>query len=283
MKFAKTDRPKTDLHIFDFDQTMFKSPGPPPGGTKDENKEHWDHSRSLQHPSVPAHPNENWYVQEVLEAFQRARKNPSNHVVVMTGRKENLRDDVQNLLDHADLKPDELVLKPQPKPGEKAQFTKNYKLREMKRILGENPEVKKVHFWEDRDKHLELFQEEAEKAGYHFVPHLVHYEPPEKQWQTYLDNFWEGGKKMIPNPDPKTREQFPEITLEYAIKKFPRVKDHLQDRFQRWFSMGMPTHKGPGKKNASRIVVLSCWTEGAQHHLAVQVARTWLVKAVRAS
>lgn len=288
MKEAKTDKPKTDLHIFDFDQTMMSTPGPPPGLKKERDERgvrHWDDPESLEHPVVPQHPNENWWVQETLEAYKRARKNPSNHIVVMTGRQEHLRPQVQALLEKAGIEmPDELVLKPTAPPGEKAEETKPYKIREMKRLLEEHPHVKKVHFWEDRDKHLESFQEEAEKAGYHFVPHYVTPVDEKKEWQTYLDNFWEGGQKTVPNPDPKTREQYPEITVEYAMKKFPDVRKRLQERYQRWRSMGSPTHKGPkGNKQARVLVGLTHWRPGAEDALATEVAQAWLLGALRSS
>lgn len=225
---------KTRLHIFDFDQTLFHSPGPPPNLSKEDRGKFWHDPESLGGDLVPDDPNQNWYVQHVVEAFRRAKKDPRAVVVVMTGRSEPMRKEVERLLERNDLEPDELVLKPKKEP------TKDYKTREMKRLLAENPDVKKVHFYEDREHHLRDFQEAAEREGYQFVPHYVTETDADRTWDDFMWTFYEGGSKQVQNTNRETRDRHPKVRADYLMRQDPSFASRVQGQFRKWVSMGKP-------------------------------------------
>jgi len=244
---------KTDLHVFDFDGTLFRSPGPPPGTPREEQDAFWHDPSSLRGELVPAEPNENWYVENVVEAFRRARKNPANVVVVMTGRSEPLRRRVREILQKAGLHPDEIVLK-----SREDTTTREYKLKEMRRLLDDHPDVKKVHFWEDRKGHLRDFQEDTERRGYRFVPHHVEDAPSSETWKEFMGLFYDGGALQVPNPDESTRAQHPTIRADHLMKTNTEFRESVHGRFSRWMSMGRP--------------------RGKKAEVAAKIAATWLLR-----
>jgi hypothetical protein len=257
---------KTELHIFDFDQTLFQSPGPPPNLPKKERGKFWQDPESLGGELVPDTPNENWYVRHVVDAFRRAKKNPRALVVVMTGRSESFRRKVKELLEHEDLKPDELVLKQEQEP------TQDYKTREMKRILKEHPDVKKVHFHEDREEHLRDFQEAAEAEGYQFVPHHVSEANSDLTWDSFMEVFYDGGEKQVQNTNPESRDQHPTVRADHLMRTDPSFSTHVQRQFRKWVSIGKP------KKRRKKATVLCLVLDLSPEATRSRVAARWLLR-----
>lgn len=251
---ARRSRPRSDrktrLHIFDFDSTLFRSPGPMPGLNKQERREFWRSPESLGGDLVPDNPNENWYIAHVIDSFRRARKDPNAAVVVMSGRGEEMRQRVQELLERNDLTPDEVILKREEEP------TQDYKTREMRRLLQKHPDVKKVHFYEDREPHLRHFQEQAEKDGFQFIPHLV---PDEgdatKTWDDFMHTFYEGGAKQVKNTNHETRDRYPTVRADHLMRTDPHFSSRVKRQFRQWMSLGKPTGR-PSEKNAATHHVL---------------------------
>lgn len=114
-----------ELHIFDFDGTLFRSPCPHPrlgeafirdqlivppflGGLG------WfQDAATLSPPFVPVNPGDDmdtWFVESVVVAFRDALIK-GHYVVVLTGRDEPFRDRVTAILASAGLVPHELHLK----------------------------------------------------------------------------------------------------------------------------------------------------------------------------
>ena len=68
LKVAELTRPNIkEIHIFDFDQTLFRSPHPP-----DDEKDWWTNIKSLSPPCVPLEPDESWWNNEVVLAAKEA-------------------------------------------------------------------------------------------------------------------------------------------------------------------------------------------------------------------
>lgn len=243
---------KTRLHIFDFDKTLFHSPGPPPDLSKLERREFWHDPKSLGGELVPSKPNPNWYIQHIVEKFQNAKKDPQAKVVVMTGRSEPLRDKIKKLLNKMNLEPDELILKPK-----KDEATAKYKIREMKRLLQETPTIKKVHFYEDRESHLRQFQEEAEKEGYDFVPHYVSEIDSGRMWDLFMDTFYEGGARQVKNTNRDTKDRYPTVRADYLMRNDNTFASHVKRQFQKWVSMGKPRRKEASVEFLSLVLDLS--------------------------
>jgi hypothetical protein len=155
----------TELHIFDFDGTLFNSPTPPPSYGK---RGWWDDLRSLEPPCVPEKPSGSWFNGAVVSAFRKAKANPKAVTVVMTGRLHYFRSRLKVILASGGIKPDELLLK---QPGGGA--TEAYKVAAMRYLLKQMPQTKVIEFWEDRHNHLKNFELAAARLGYTLIPHPV--------------------------------------------------------------------------------------------------------------
>lgn len=274
-KKPAVERGKKRLHIFDFDQTMFQSPGPGPEVPKGEREKFWHDPESLGAENVPESPNENWYVRHVVDAFRRAQKDPDAYVAVVTGRSEPLRDRVEELLEHMGLEPDELVLKKKKEP------TAQYKIREMKRILEDHPEVKKIHFYEDREHHLKEFQEAAEKEGYDFIPHYVPDADADRTWNEFMWLVYEGGARKVKNTNPDTRDRHPEVRADYLIKNDPNFAARVRKQFRTWVSMGKPRRKRQVERTATPRTVVCLTLDFTVDAAAARVARRFLLASAR--
>ena len=55
----------------------------------------------------------------------------------------------------------------------------------------------------------------------------------DKDWQTFLDQKYEGGHKKVPNPNQETKEHFPEVTVNHAMKD-EHFRKHIQDEYEQW-------------------------------------------------
>jgi hypothetical protein len=153
-----------ELHLFDFDGTIFKSPSEPEGHGA---RGWWEDPRSLLPPCVPERPGAQWYHAATVAGFHAAAANPEAVTVVCTGRLNLFRPRLTFLLANVGIRPDELFLQ------SSGDVTEKYKLLHMRYLLKQLPYVKKVEFWEDRQAQLQSYQAAAERWGYAFVPHLV--------------------------------------------------------------------------------------------------------------
>jgi hypothetical protein len=155
-----------ELHLFDFDGTIFKSPSEPDGYGP---RGWWEDPRSLLPPCVPERPGSQWYYGTTVAGFHAAAANPEAVTVVCTGRVNLFRARITALLANVGIRPDELFLQ----PGGGGDVNEKYKLLHMRYLLKQLPYVKKIEFWEDRGPQLQSYQTSAERWGYQFVPHLV--------------------------------------------------------------------------------------------------------------
>lgn len=123
---------RPEIHVFDFDGTIFRSPVPSPRLTADPNLASivtapvfvpgglgWFQSkRTLQPPCVPWRPEftNAWYIestcQEIVDSLHRG-----HHVVIMTGREHWFHERILDLLAIANLAPHAFFTKPTPKMG----------------------------------------------------------------------------------------------------------------------------------------------------------------------
>ena len=266
---------KTEVHFFDFDHTIFHSPGPPPDIPKGERGKFWHDPESLSHPLVPSDPNQNWYIQHVIEEYRKAKKNPRAKVVVITGRSEPFREKIRKLLEGVG-EPDELILK------QKKEQTRPYKIREMKRVMGETPRAKKIHFYEDRESHLRDFQREAEKEGFRFHPHFIQERSTERTWDDFMQVLFEGGAKQVRNTNSETKDQYPTVRADHLIKTDPQFAERVRRRFRQWVSAGKPKGRQQSEITERRAEgddesVLFSLELNVEHRLATDVARRWLL------
>jgi hypothetical protein len=154
------------LVIFDFDGTLFRSPLKPEEWP--EGKGWWGRPESLDEPCVPAYPDPDWWVPEVVEEARGAIDDPDVHAVLLTGRlKKKFTDRIDDLLAQATLDFDEVLLT-HGKGG-----TIGFKLRALERLLEERPEIRMVTIWDDREDHVQPISELLDGAGVPYEIKLV--------------------------------------------------------------------------------------------------------------
>lgn len=54
-----------------------------------------------------------------------------------------------------------------------------------------------------------------------------------KDWQTFLDQKYEGGKKKVRNPNPDTRDIYPEVSLTTAMSD-DNFATHIEGEYKQW-------------------------------------------------
>lgn len=151
------------LKIWDFDGTLFDSPGPPSGYTKED---WWDLPESLEPPCVPESPPATMYLNPAKSALQRSTAEPKSYSVICTGRLEVFRPRIAQLLRNGGLKPKELFLRP-------GGPTVPYKIRTMRYLTKMLRTVREIEVWEDNRDNLAQLERAAHKLGFAFVGHRL--------------------------------------------------------------------------------------------------------------
>jgi len=154
-----------ELHIYDFDGTLFLSPNQP---------EWWPDSTwiikpdSLGPPCVPETPGAEWWLGRVVEEARQSISNPDVYSVLCTGRllTPAFQERIPELLHQVGLDFDEVLLNP-------SVDTPAYKARETIRILHRYPGIEVVHIWEDSQTNIDTVTKAVESLGKTCVGHLI--------------------------------------------------------------------------------------------------------------
>lgn len=152
-----------NLHVFDFDSTLFRSPVKPDWWPE---KGWWSKPESLGPPCVPEKPGADWWVSSTVEAAKKAVSDPETYAVLATGRlagKFHAR--MFELLSQQGLRFDEVHLTP-------GGGTLPFKLRVIEGLIQRLP-IEKVEIWEDRSEHVGAFESVIRQFGKEFEIHLV--------------------------------------------------------------------------------------------------------------
>ena len=159
-----------ELHLYDFDSTLFRSPHQPAIWDGDW----WSDPASLMEPCVPDRPNKGWWIPYTVEKAKKSISDPNVFAVMMTGRKDNsaFRYRVPELLKQQRLTFDAVHLTPKT-----AKSAKKYKIEQVLRYLQQYPQIKKVQIWDDRKSHLQFFERVLRHFGYRVETHFVHEYP----------------------------------------------------------------------------------------------------------
>ena len=159
---------KTQLHIYDFDATLFMSPMHPDDW--EGHIGHWyDTLQSLSAPCVIDPPNDLWIGSTVSSAHSSIA-DPSVYAILMTGRtrKSELVGRITDLLAMGGLTFEEVLLKP---TGDVR--TQPWKSSMIEKLAAKLSDLQEVHIWEDRADHLQAFIKLVESMGLVAVPHFV--------------------------------------------------------------------------------------------------------------
>ena len=160
----------TELHVYDFDGTLFKSPAPPVDWDKGMGA-WYSAPGSLLPPCVPANPGNEWWYENVVESAKQSISDPSVLAVMMTGRSNNtgLRYRIAELLNNKNLDFTAVYLK------EGVEDTAVYKSIMLEKLLKKFPSIQSVHMWDDRHHHFESFENTVKLGGISFMSHPVNH------------------------------------------------------------------------------------------------------------
>jgi len=155
--------PKTKLYIFDFDETLFKSPRAPKG----YKGAYWDDIRSLVPPVLPEKVPISFYKKVVLKKAFAVCESKDSICAVVTGRGEHFEDRLKQMFRQIKFSPDYLYTR----PVEEAVLS--YKLRVVEGLLKEHENVYKLVVYEDNEDQLYVFRALAKEQGLEYEPHHV--------------------------------------------------------------------------------------------------------------
>jgi len=145
-----------ELHVFDFDGTLFRSPQKPAVWSGDW----WGDIISLSSPSVPENPGPEWWIESTVNKAKESISRPNVLAIMMTGRRANsaFRYRIPELLSQQGLDFDLVHLCSTGNPSQE-------KARKIQEILNKYPDIKKIKAWDDKGSDLENFKELAISSG----------------------------------------------------------------------------------------------------------------------
>jgi len=152
---------RRELHLFDFDGTLFKSPHKPSWWSQ---RDWWSNQQSLSPPCVPLKPDGSWWNGSVVSAAKRSIGNSDVLAICCTGRIDGkFRWIVPALLKSAGLNFDEVYLN-------SGGGTSTYKKKVIAKLHSKH-NFTSVHVWEDQ--HMSEYQSMVERWGLEFVAHPI--------------------------------------------------------------------------------------------------------------
>ncbi len=150
-----------ELHLYDFDGTLFRSPH------LEGIKGWWVSDFSLSPPCVPLKPGPDWWNQKVVGEAKRSIADQNVWSIMVTGRRERaggFRYRIPELLKGAGLNFDAVYLNP-------SDDTESFKKNVIADTLRRFPQIETVHIWEDRLNHLASFCKFVHGLGKACVQH----------------------------------------------------------------------------------------------------------------
>jgi hypothetical protein len=185
-KYMKKANPNLELHVYDFDMTLFKSPEPPAWWNTKKDGYWYSIVDSLGRPFLPDSPTgSEFWINEVVSQAQSSISNRNVWSVLCTGRIDTppMRYRVSEILASKGLDFDEAFL------AEGKGATARYKAKVVHNTLRKLPQVRCVQMWDDDADNLRVVGAYCAKVGVDFIPHPVQgyspYEPDASQ-EEYL-------------------------------------------------------------------------------------------------
>ena len=150
-KFMKISSETLELHIFDFDNTLFRSPEPPEWWS-DKKMGYWfNNAISLSEPFVPQKPSGGYWFNGVVSEAKKSISDMNTLSIMCTGRSNSngaMRYRIAELLKGKSLDFDEVHLRT---GGQ----TDRYKAKLTFDLLKKYPNIQSVSVWEDTQKNLD--------------------------------------------------------------------------------------------------------------------------------
>lgn len=163
------------LNLFDFDGTLFRTPGREEGSRRylEATGDHWPfegwwgRGETLISPILPSPHPADFKIAWVHDAYQRCREEPGR-TILMTGRPYKIKHIVENILEQYGLSFDKTYFRGQLKASDTFGFKKAALQIELAAT-----EYDEIHIWEDRMEHVVLFKDLAQelkpKVSIHYV------------------------------------------------------------------------------------------------------------------
>jgi hypothetical protein len=154
----------TELHIYDVDGTLYKSPKAPGGDPV-----WYFHAHSFGAPKAPGYDGR--WILSVLSRARHSVLDPTVKTVILTGRPDHppMRKKVLSLLRLTGLRFDAVVLQPIPFSGTTAQYKKSVVDQWLKQL----PSVRKVVFYDDEQDNLLSVGKTVERCGVQYKAYLT--------------------------------------------------------------------------------------------------------------
>lgn len=143
------------LAVFDLDGTLLDTPLPEIGKVVYETKtgNQWPHLGWWGQPmSLDTEIFEIPVIQHVIEDYLVEKEDPDTMVVMLTGRMVKLTDLVKKILHEKKLTFHEYHFN-------KGGSTESAKIKTLTKILEEQPTIKDITLWDDREAHIPIFQQ----------------------------------------------------------------------------------------------------------------------------
>lgn len=147
----------TELHVYDFDGTLFRSPHQPAVWEGDW----WSDPASLLPPCVPEKPGSEWWISPTVSSAKRSISDSDVFAVMMTGRKDQsaFRYRVPELLNQKGLSFDAVHL------DRGGGDSLAGKVQTILSYLSRYPFIEVVRIWDDWASHLRKFRQVLERQG----------------------------------------------------------------------------------------------------------------------
>ncbi len=170
-----------EVNIFDFDNTLFRSPTPNPklwnrkfiGSLKADLKDNglgWFQSPITLSPKYIDQDN---FIESTVEKVIESMNNPNAVTVLLTGRNTEFTDLVKGLLSKRGLEFDYVGLKPTTGGLSTINFKFSYIKNVIQDLKTKNYNVNKINIWEDREEHVKKFNKFFHDMGIPFKVNFV--------------------------------------------------------------------------------------------------------------
>lgn len=139
-----------ELHIYDFDNTLFRAPSEPAFWEKGA---WWTSIHSLVPPCVPEEPDSSWWIEDIVSSARKSFAAKNVYSVLLTGRQENVYGSrIRKLLNDKEISFDLILLSDSLDAME-------FKSGVIRNLLKENNNFKSVTIWDDRALYLDHYKE----------------------------------------------------------------------------------------------------------------------------
>ena len=168
-KYIKTSSQNCELHLFDFDNCLFRSPEPPKWWSKKKMGFWFNTPDSLSEPFVPTKPSSDYWFSSTVRDAKSSIEDTNTLAIMCTGRRDRnagMRYRIAELLQDKGLDFDEVHLST---GGD----TAKYKAKVVFDLLKKHRNITSVSVWEDTQENLDAIQKVCQVMFVEFHPHLV--------------------------------------------------------------------------------------------------------------